>query len=388
MNVLHVYRTYHPDQPSGIAEAIRQTCLATASHGVESTVFALSPTPRRHGPRREEAHVVRAKSWCAPASCDLGGPDAFRAFRHSGRRADLIHFHFPWPFADLLHLQANLPAPAVMTWHSDIVRQGALLRLYAPLMNAMLARMRLVAATSPAYARTSPVLSRPDLKPRVRVLPLGISEASFPDPPDDRVLDKLGLDEPYVLFLGAMRYYKGLDTLLDATSPSVTLVLAGGGPDLERLKARPARAKRVVFTGPVTEAAKAALLRGCRALVLPSDRRSEAYGMVLVEAALCGKPMVTCEIGTGTSFVNIHDETGFVVPPHDRPALSGALDRLMTDTGLACSMGAAARRRYDARFCGAVFGNACMQFYAEAMQDTLPDSTGSTPDFRRKLPSP
>lgn len=385
MKVLHVYRTYHPDQPSGIAEAIRQTCLATGPHAVQSTIFTLSPRPHAHSPKREEAYVVREKSCCAPASCDLGGPRALRTFRQVARPADIIHYHFPWPFADLLHLAAGSPAPAVMTWHSDIVRQGVLLRIYAPLMNAMLRRMVLVAATSRAYADSSPVLARRKIRDRVRVLPLGIVEASLPPTTDTGWLERLGLNEPFILFLGALRYYKGLDTLLEAASDRVTLVLAGGGPDLERLRLRTTHARRVVFTGPVSESAKMSLLRACRALVLPSHLRSEAYGMVLVEAAMCGKPMITCEIGTGTSFVNLDGETGLVVNPDDPAALRRALDQLTNDAALAARLGSAARRRYEACFSGPVFGQACMDFYHEAINATSPVSTGTAEVFRRKL---
>jgi glycosyltransferase involved in cell wall biosynthesis len=383
MKVLHVYRTYHPDQPSGIAEAIRQTCLATRPHGVESTIFTLSPRPNAHTTTREEAFVIRQRSVCAPASCDIGTFAAFHSFRHAAREADVIHLHFPWPFADLLYLSVKPRTPAVMTWHSDIVRQGSLLRFYGPLMNAMLRRMKLVAATSPTYARTSPVLSRKDVRDRVRILPLGVTEDSFPANEDTRILSKLDLNGPFILFLGALRYYKGLDVLLEAELPGVTLVLAGGGPELARLQAKPARAQRILFTGSVTEPEKAALLRACLALVLPSDRRSEAYGMVLVEAALCGKPMVSCEIGTGTSFVNIHNETGFVVDSGNPAALGRALGRLADNPLLAAEMGAAARRRYDACFSGPVFGRACLEFYREAI--SCSDSAGTSTTFQEKV---
>lgn len=98
------------------------------------------------------------------------------------------------------------------------------------------------------------------------------------------------------------------------------------------------------------------LIRRCRALILPSHLRSEAYGMVLVEAAMLGKPMVSCETGTGTSFVNSHGETGLVVPPDDPGALADAMNRLLGDLALAESIGRAARLRYERMFSGDALG--------------------------------
>lgn len=386
MRVLHVYRTYFPDQASGIAEAIRQICLATRPHGIESAIFTLTPSPGKGMPSNPEAEMARARSWAAPASCDLGGIQAFSLFRREARRADVIHYHFPWPFADLLHLAARPAAPAVMTWHSDIVRQAGLLGLYAPLMNSMVRRMSLIAATSPAYAESSPVLARPDVRNRVRMIPLGIAEDPLRGTGDVSVLQRLGLDRPFILFLGAMRYYKGLDALLEASATiNAPVVLAGGGPELDRIQGKAGDSGRIVFAGEVSEDEKLALLKSCTALVLPSNKRSEAYGMVLVEAAMCGKPMVSCEIGTGTSFVNLHGTTGFVVDPDNPAALSGALNRLLSDPGLAASLGQAARRRYEKKFSGAILGRMHWDFYREAVERPTPVSTGTRPVFQESL---
>jgi rhamnosyl/mannosyltransferase len=257
----------------------------------------------------------------------------------------------------------------VLTWHSDIVRQRLFARLYRPLMDTMLRRVALIAATSPAYARTSPVLARPGVRERVRLAPLGVEESSLASPDYD-ILPRLGVPGPFILFLGAMRYYKGLPFLLEAARRTgVAVVLAGGGPEqpaMERL-AGETRGRNVFFAGHVSEAEKSALLHACRAVVLPSHLRSEAYGMALVEATLCAKPMVSCEIGTGTSYVNLDRVTGFVVPPQDPEALGGALRALAGDEALAARLGAAARARYEELFSGPATGRAHHALYAEAL---------------------
>src|SRR5690606_4141121 len=131
----------------------------------------------------------RARAWAAPASCDLGGPGALREFAELARKHDIVHYHFPWPFADIMHMAGNVRIPSVMTYHSDIVRQSALSRLYAPLMWRMLTAMDRIVATSPAYAATSRILTDRRIAARVNVIPLGLADrlaeySSVPaDPP-------------------------------------------------------------------------------------------------------------------------------------------------------------------------------------------------------------
>jgi rhamnosyl/mannosyltransferase len=372
MKVLHVFLTYFPDPPGGVQEAMRQICLATDSQGAENTIFTLSPRPEPSEIECPEAKVVRERSWAAPASCDLGGPAAFRRFAAMSRSADIVLYHFPWPFADLLHAVVRPQVPTVLLYHSDIVRQRWLGKLYAPLMRHTLASMSAIVATSPTYARTSPVLTAPSLKDKVSVIPLGIGEDALTELEDPAILERLGLepDEPFFLFVGVLRYYKGLHVLVRAAaSVRARIVIAGSGPKGEELRAQAVQegADNVIFAGQVSDAEKATLLRRCRAFVLPSHLRSEAYGMVLVEAALFGRPMVSCEIGSGTSYVNADGESGLVVPPEDPPALAAALNTLRDDPALAERYGQGARMRYERLFSRPALGRAYMELFEQLL---------------------
>lgn len=373
MKVVHVYRTYFPDPPGGLQEAIRQMALSTLACGVETRILTLSPTPTPTEIDYPEGRVIRAKSWAAPASCDLGGPSALMKYREMADWADVMHFHFPWPFADVLHLLGCKNKPTVMTYHSDIVRQKALGAVYGPLMRRTLRSMSAVVATSPAYAQTSETLTECVSSDRLKTIPLGIidyRDEPHPAGAQSDVANRLGLvgDKPYFLALGVLRYYKGLHTLIEAASyVDAKIVIAGSGPERERLAAlaRQTGATNVVFAGQVTHEEKVALLKGCRAMVLPSHLRSEAFGMVLVEAAMFGKPMVCCEVGSGTSYVNQNGVTGFVAAPEQSKELAGAMNALLGDDALAAAMGRAARERYEALFSGKALGEAYSALYQE-----------------------
>ena len=88
------------------------------------------------------------------------------------------------------------------------------------------------------------------------------------------------------------------------------------------------------------------MLNLCYAFVFPSHLRSEAFGISLLEAAMYGKPLISCEIGTGTTYINIDKETGIVVPPSDPAAFRRAMDYLWNNPEEAAAMGRCAEARY------------------------------------------
>lgn len=392
MRVLHVYRTYFPGEPGGLQEAIRQIALSTSAFGVQSRIFTLARNPRPQHLKRPEGEVFRCKSWAAPASCDIGDLGALRRFRQLTAWADLVHYYFPWPFMDILRLAAGHDKPAIMTYVSDIVRQRALAWLYQPLMWRTLRGMDAVVTVAPRYAETSPVLQRLD-KDKLRQIPLGIAEESVREAValslQSDIVDKVQHEiarrsinvaegrpapTPFFLSLGVLRYYKGLDFLIRASALSgLPTVIAGDGPQRRRLERFACRiGAPVLFLGRVTDAEKLALLRECTALVMPSHLRSEAFGMALVEASMMSKAMISCEIGTGTSYVNQHQQTGLVVPPEDSDALADAMQVLNAEVALRDYFGANARARYLSLFSGVALGKAYSQLYASVVDDRRP----------------
>ncbi|WP_342617369.1 glycosyltransferase [Rhodoferax sp. GW822-FHT02A01] len=348
-------------------EAIRQICLATSGYGVESKVFALSPNPIPKVVLNGPSETVRSKSWMAPASCDIGGFDSIAEFLNLAEWADVIHFHFPWPFGDILNFFRRANKPAVITYHSDIVRQRVLNMVYRPLMLRTIRSMAAVVATSPAYAKTSPVLLQDVPSDKLHTIPLGIVDRRDTSiQSEDGSGPVAGESVPFVLAIGVLRYYKGLHTLIQAALEiKGQIVIAGSGPEGEALKELAQRlgAHNVTFLGQVTEERRDDLLRQCRAVVFPSHMRSEAFGMVLVEASMFSKPMVCCEVGSGTSFVNEDGVTGLVVPPESPQEFASACNRLLTDQRLAKKMGDAARARYERLFSGEALGGAYCNLY-------------------------
>lgn len=352
-----MYKTYFPDTYGGLEESVRHFCRGTARLGVHNEIFTLSRDPSPMVIQRPEAIVRRFRRLCTIASCDISLPSAIAGFKRLVERCSIVHYHIPWPFADFLHFAARVRKPSLVTYHSDIVRQRVLMELYRPLMMRFLDSVPAIAATSPNYASTSPVLRT--FQDKLTVIPLCLDETAAARPSEDLLKqweDRVG--RGFFLFIGLLRYYKGLDFLIEAVKHTrLQTVIAGSGPEEGRLRKQAAGCDNVRFLGFVEDRDKYALLNLAGALVFPSHLRSEAFGMFLLEGAMTGKPLITADIGTGTTYVNIAGETGLVVPPEDPRALREAMEKLKNDGELIERMGAAARARYERHFtCDSVAG--------------------------------
>ena len=368
MRVLHFYRTYSQSY-GGIEQVIYQMCVGATRRGIEAEVLTLSRDRQASEVVIDGHRVIRVPLDFEIASTGFSRA-AFGAFRQLAMQADVIHYHFPWPFMDVVHFAsgiARLGKPTLVTYHSDIVRQQGLLQLYRPLMHRFLASVDSIVASSPNYLATSSVLAR--FRDKVTVIPYGLDQngANYPQVDAARLAHwRARLGERFFLFVGVLRYYKGLHILLDAAQGrDYPIVIVGAGPIEAELKAHAARKglSNVVFLGALPDLDKAALLTLCHAIVFPSHLRSEAFGISLLEGAMYGKPMISSEIGTGTSFINIDNETGRVVPPGDAQAFRAAMDFLWHEPAAAAVMGRHAAARYRMLFTADCMADAYAERY-------------------------
>ena len=349
MKVLHLGKFYSPVR-GGMETILELICDRTA-HQVQNSALVANSTFALSEERRGRVDVIRL-----PAIVKIGAV-AFcptMPFRLKAETADLIVLHEPNPMALLAYFLAR-PAGTLIVWfHSDVIRPNWRYRLfYHPILQFALARAARVVVSSPTLAASSSALK--PWQHKCLVIPFGIEERPAPDHVLRRA-DAIRKEEgrPIVLFVGRLVPYKGVDVLLEAMRaiPAVAL-LVGEGPQratLQRVAETCGVADRVRFLGEVSNDELAALYRACDLLVLPSVTRQEAFGVVLLEAMAAGKPVVSTDLGTGTSFVNQNDDTGLVVAPGDAEALHDAIGRLAADQTLRASMGAAARRRARSAF--------------------------------------
>jgi rhamnosyl/mannosyltransferase len=373
MRVLHFYKTYYPDSLGGIEQVIRQMCVGTGRLGVHNEVLSLTRAGKVE-PHTFEGHLVRRVPQDFEIASNAVSVAAIGALARQAAQADVVHYHFPWPFMDMAHFAARVKKPTLVTYHSDIVRQKHLLRLYKPLMHRFLASVDTVVATSPNYLASSDVLARNPHNTRISTS--GLETSTYPAPAP-ALLDKwrAAVGDKFFLFVGVLRYYKGLHILLDAMARlDYPVVIVGAGPIERELKEHAARLRlrHVHFVGPVPDEDKVALLQLAYALAFPSHLRSEAFGISLLEGAMFGKPMISSEIGTGTSFINVDGQTGLVVPPSDPEALAAAMRRLWEQPELAAAMGRRAEARYWEMFTAEQMARNYLGLYEELVARRAP----------------
>jgi glycosyltransferase involved in cell wall biosynthesis len=278
-------------------------------------------------------------------------PGMIGKIRQSG--ADIVHLHLPNPGAVLAYLASGHRGRLVITYHSDTVRQKVLGALFDPWLQAALRRAVAIVATSPDYLRTSASLA--PHRDRCHVIPYGIALERFEHcDPDARDTLRRQFGERLIISVGRLVYYKGFEFLIRAmTEVRGKLLIIGGGPlepKLRRMTAELGLQDKVVFAGEIQNENVIPYYHASDIFALASIARSEAFGIVQIEAMAAGIPVVNTRLDSGVPFVSLDGETGLTVPPEDPSALAAALNRLLDDPALRRSLGDRARLRARSEF--------------------------------------
>ena len=293
-------------------------------------------------------------------------PGLARRIRES--RADIVHLHWPHPTALLSYLASGHAGRLVVTYHSDVVRQKVMAGLFWPVLRRALERADAVIVASPNYVESSPVLQR--FRSKCSVIPFGVPLAEF-DGVDaaevERIRARFG--PRVVLGVGRLIYYKGFEHLVRAMRDvDAHLVIVGCGPlrgALEREAERHGVTGRVTLLGHVGNVVP--YYHAADVFALPSVARSEAFGIVQLEAMACRTPVVNTRLDSGVPYVSVDGETGLTVPPASASALASALNTLLVDAALRARLGRAARLRVEREFDLATMGRRTLGLYEEVM---------------------
>ena len=344
MKVVHAAKFY-PPVAGGMETVIADLARGTAAQW-DVRVVAANTTATTANETVDGVRVVRAATYATANSVPIAPSYPFHLWRE---HADCLVLHEPNPIAGTACF-LRTPAPRLVIWHhSDLVRPFWAPHTYGHLQRALYRRADCVVVSSPNLAADSPLVA---CARRVAVIPFGVALDEFrgDDAEGRRRSEQIRARTPgpRVLFVGRFVYYKGVDVLIDAMSRCPgTLTLVGEGPLEGALRAQADRlglGGRVVFAGRVSNQDLRAHYRAADLFVLPSVARTEAFGVVQVEAMAAGLPVVSTDLPTGVSWVNRDGETGLVVRPGDSRALGDAIARLLGDEAARREMG---RRAFD-----------------------------------------
>lgn len=348
MRVVQVYKDYEPPVFGGIEHSVRLLSEGLGARpGMDVTVVCSSDRPWTRVERIGPVRVIRVSTFGRIARAPLSPSMALWLRR---LKPDILHFHHPNPTGELACLIARPRCPIVLTYHSDIVRQRNLLKLYRYPLRRFLRRVDRILITSPAMLEGNAFLE--PHRNRCEVLPLGIRATDLAETDRSReVAARLRRSHPgpIVLFVGRMRPYKGLPVLIEAMAQvEGTLVLVGRGETEDQIRGKLRRdgmQERVVLAGDVPATDLSGYYRAADVFVLPSIDRSEALGLAMIEAMHCGVPVISTRLGTGTSHVNLDGVTGLEVTPRDVGELARAIRWILGNPESTKRMGEAGRER-------------------------------------------
>ena len=369
MKILELGKFYAPEK-GGIETVLRIWAegFVRAGHEVDCVV-----AHRRHRSLSEVIRGVRVHRLASFGSA-LSTSLSPRYLRATHRyRADIWHAHYPNPLADLACVTGPKRVPLVLHWHSDVIRQKMLMHFYGPLLqNRLLSRADRIVVATPLHLTHSRWLG--PYRDKVTVIPFGLELDRFKPTPallaraEHFRKEARQRGRKVLLNIGRLVGYKGQRYAIQAMQHlEAELWLAGDGPlrpDLQALAAQCGVADKVKFWGEVSDDDLPALLHACDIFVFPSITTNEAFGLVLVEAMACRKPLVACELASGVPYVCANEVNGLTCRPADTGSLAHAVKRILDDTNLSERLARKGLERAVGEFSAPVMVNRTLELFS------------------------
>ena len=322
------------------------------------------------------ARILCVSTWKKVAATMLSPAMIFR-LRKINKEYDIIHIHHPDPMACLALFLSGYKGPVVLHWHSDILKQKMLLKLYSPLQNWLLRRAKVIVGTTPVYVQESPFLE--NIQRKVISVPIGIDEMK-PVPGRVAQIKERYAGKKIIFSLGRLVEYKGYEYLIKASqklNDDYIILIGGKGPLQEYLQSlidELGVRKKVKLLGFIDDKDLPDYFGACDLFCLSSIWKTEAFGIVQIEAMSCGKPVIAMNIPeSGVSWVNINRFSGINVKPEDADALAEAITAVLTDECLYEELARGARRRYETMFTKELMTELCLILYSGVLDSSETD---------------
>lgn len=359
----------YPPWIGGIEKHLYELCQALKG-SIDLEVLVSNDRFKTEIEQLDGYRVVRVGSlgyvWSTPLGVSFG---------HWMRRsdADIFHFQFPYPVAEVAYLLSGIKRKVVVSFQVDVVHHPVIRSMLLPFLMRFLQQADRIIVSSANLIESSGILGK--FKDKCTVVPLGIDVRRFGI--TDEIRENIArirrlYAPPILLFVGRLVPYKGVDILIKAMNyVKATLLIVGEGPSekyLKRLTEKNGLTDKIHFLGTLSEKELIWCYHACEVFVLPSLDTAEAFGIVQLEAHACGKPVVSTNLPTGVTFVNLDGVTGLVVPPGSSESLAEGINNLLRDDRLRQRLGEQARARVNSEFTAEVMARKMLNVYNEVMK--------------------
>lgn len=316
------------------------------------------------------ARLMICNAWMKKAATMIS-PETVTSLHKICRRYDIVHVHHPDPMACLALFLSGYKGKVVVHWHSDICKQKMLLKFYIPLQKWLLHRADVIIGTTPVYLNESPYLR--GLSDKFACLPIGVDVMPSNQMKAEKIRRRFG-QRKIVFSLGRLVAYKGYHYLVNAArylSDDFVVLIGGMGDlkdDLQKQIDHFGLNEKVKLLGFVPDEQLSAYYEACDLFCLSSVQKTEAFGIVQVEAMSFGKPVVATLIPqSGVSWVNEHGVSGLNAQPKDSEALAKAIMEITNDREVYLKYSRNAFDRYRDMFTKEKMVDSCIKIYQDLM---------------------
>lgn len=353
-------------------EGLSETGLS--EEGVECDMMCAASDGRRRGTEvirlNPHGRILCHRTLIEAAKTTIA-PSMVTRLRRIAKDYDIIHIHHPDPMAAMALRLSGYKGKVVLHWHSDILSQKALLRFYLPIQNWLIKRADTIVGTTPVYLAESPYLQ--GVQEKCRCIPIGI-EPVISDSAREQEIRNEYSGRRIIFSLGRLVEYKGYRYLIEAAKyldDSFMILIGGGGPLRESLQREIDElgvGSRVKLLGKVPQEDLASYYGACELFCMSSVMKTEAFGIVQIEAMSAGRPVVATKIPeSGVSWVNEDGVSGINVAPRDSKAIAEAILTITDNEATWKKFSAGAAKRFAENFTKEKMISKCLNIYAETL---------------------
>lgn len=339
----------------GVEKVMYDIMLGLSARGIQCDMLCASTEefPQEDIKLNEYARVFVIKTSLKVAATMLA-PAMIARLRKIAEDYDIIHIHHPDPMAALALYLSGYRGKVILHWHSDILKQKALLRVYKPLQTWLIKRANLIVGTTPVYVSQSEFLK--NYQHKINYIPIGV----LPVQPEDSIVKRIrtqNIGKTLIFSLGRLVEYKGFEFLIKSAQylpKTYKIVIGGKGPlkdKLESIIKENNLHDKVELLGFLSDDEAYGYFAASDLFVLSSIAKTEAFAIVQIEAMSCGTPIITCDIqGSGVSWVNKHQQSGLICEGKSPQEIAKSILLLGENESLYHNLSFGAKERFNTYF--------------------------------------
>lgn len=369
MKILQLGKSYPLD--GGVEKVMYEIVQGVSQRNIQCDMLCAAGEKDEVVVLNDYARIFCSKSYGKFAATFIS-PKMVSELRRLSKGYDIVHVHHPDPMACLALFLSNYKGKVVLHWHSDILKQKTLLKLYQPLQDWLIRRADVIVGTTPVYVQQSPCLQHVQYK--IGYIPIGV-EPIVPSMEQVQEIRAKYAGKKIVYSLGRLVEYKGYEYLVEAAEylGDDFMVLIGSNGHLKEQLQKQIEDKglqnKVRLLGRIPQNEMAAYFGACDVFCLSSIWKTEAFAIVQIEAMSCGKPVVATKIpGSGVSWVNKNGESGINVEIKNGKALAEAIMKITSDADEYEQYCKGAKERYEEYFTRDRMTERCIALYDQLLK--------------------